>query len=223
MKKVIVLCTVLLASLHANAQLVWLEGGLEILSLKQNGTLFIADTISIPNIREEKIDQGMSHFGIVAEVFYPINQNHETFERFSTGLVFGFSLTNGWRKTSVDPGYKPQPEKFFNNGTGNLRIPLLWSVRFGNMRDPEAYTFGLELAVGMHLFHFDTANERGWATLPGGKFTAQYKGFGLSLIYYPVSYNSYYNFPEGEALRLKNTPFTMEFKYSFPLFLGPVD
>lgn len=223
-KRLLLFLFTLLASQVCRAQLLWLHGGVDIMSITQKGTLFIVDPASPSSfVTPTAVDRGFTHFGIVVEGFYPINFLKDSYSTFGTGPVMGISLTSGQRKISLDPAYQPQEEKFFNNGTGNLRIPMFWSFRTGNMIDYEKSRLGFEGAAGMQLMHFNTADEIGWALFPALRAAVQYKRISLTLNYFPTKYVSYYNTEEGQVKRLSNQVFSMEFKYAFDWYLGRVD
>lgn len=213
----------LFLSLESRAQLIWVEGGLDMFEVAQQGVIYIADTSSNPNIRPQVVDRALQHIGLIFEGYYPINFGTSSYDQFSTGPVFGISITKGRKKDSYDPNYGPEEEKFFNNGTGNIRFPILWSIRTGNMIDPSLHKYGFEFAAGMHIVHINTADEIGWATLPGLRGTIQYRRISFGINYYPVKYTSYYRFNGEDTVRLKNTLFSLELKYSYDLFLGSVD
>lgn len=221
MKKIFILLFAL-TGIHASAQLLWVEGGADFLQMKQSGELYASDANVPTSYSRVGIERSLMHMGLVAEAFYVINFNHSTFDRFATGPVAGFSITNGWRKLSADAAYQPQPDKFFNNGTGNFRMPLLWSVRFGFLRDPDVAKFGFELAAGANLFHFDTADERGWGLLPTIKTTVSIRRVGLSVNFLPLDYTSYYEINGVQTERLRNSVITFEIKYAYDFFLGSV-
>jgi len=213
-----------MATQACRAQLLWLHGGVDIMSITQTGTLYIVDPASPSGfVSPKEVDRGFTHFGIVVEGFYPINFLKDSYSTFGTGPVIGISLTNGQRKISLDPAYQPQPEKFFNNGTGNLRVPMFWSIRTGNMVDYDKTKLGFEGAAGLQLMHFNTADEIGWALFPAVRAAVQFKRVSLTLNYFPSKYVSYYNTEEGQMKRLTNQVFSMEFKYAFDWYLGSVD
>ncbi|HTF05399.1 MAG TPA: hypothetical protein VK826_15325 [Bacteroidia bacterium] len=222
--KTFLLILALAAAFKCPAQLLWLEGGLDIFGVTQEGKLYIPDTSAQSlYVGSRDVDRGMSHFGIIIEGFYPINFGSTSYEHFATGPVFGFSLTQGRKKLSYDPAYQPKEEKFFNNGTGNLHMPLFWSIRIGNMVDVEKSYYGFELAAGMQFTHLNTADEKGWSALPAVRGAFQYRKFSFAMCYYFIPYTSYYNVNGEEIPRLQNKMSSIEIKYAFDWWLGRVD